>query len=116
MLRAKAAEIAKALETTHGLEATQVGASPFLDFLMQLLQTLLPMLVTCFPKAKAEDVAAAGKNLNVFQRWHVRRVVRTAIGDGQMQNVLAGPVTAEILKTAENSSVADYQAALDEIG
>lgn len=116
MLQEKAAEISANLVTVHKMEAAQVGASPFITFLLGLLKTLLPMLVSCLPvAAKGPEVAAAMKQLGILQRWHVRRTVRSHIGEPAMNDMLAGPVTAEILKLAASATDDETQQALDEL-
>lgn len=116
MFRKFAVAISEDLVTTHGMEAAQVKASPFIDFLMGLLKQLLPMLLTCLPKAAtAADVHAAIQNLDFWQLWHLRRTVRQHIGDSEMQNYLAGPLVSALKKQFKVATVEDVQGGMDEI-
>jgi len=122
MFHDKAAVIAEAMATDHKLDAVQVKASPFIDFLVGLLKQFLPMLLTCLPVAgknpatQADIATAAMKNLNVFQRWHLKRVLRHAIGDSEMEGLLLGPLTTEIIKVGANATPPDVLQAINDLG
>lgn len=108
-------EIADLLVSDHKFAASDVKASPFLDWLMSLFKdTLLPMLLQCLPaNANHGDIAAALKKLSVIQQWTLRREIRKAVWDDSM-DVLARSLHAATLKRFKTITAADVQAALED--
>jgi hypothetical protein len=116
MLRDKALVLAQNLVTVHKLDQ-QVMASPFIDFLISLFKTLLPMLISCIPVAAANGagVVDAMQKLGPIQRWLLRKTISDQIGDQAMQNILAGPLKTEVLKLGVSLTADEAQAAIDEL-
>lgn len=113
---AKAQIISQGLVATHKMEATQAGASPFLDLIMQLLQSLLPTLLNCLPKnATAAEVHAAMQKLTWFQMIFVNREIRQSLGTRRAYREMGDPIATEIVKMLSSTTAEETQAAMDEV-
>lgn len=101
LLNAKANAVAGELSKTKGLET--VGTDhPFFDFLTQLLQKLLPLLLGCFatPKAAHAELQRPG----LFTRWRLRFAVNQALRADD-NDLVASQLRAAILKVGKDTTV-----------
>lgn len=112
MMDTKCLEICSTLAPSHGLEAA--SASPFLDFIKQLMSQLLPLLVNCLPKASRAvpaDVTKAINNPNLRQRAGLRWAVRSNIDDPRTGNMTV-PEICEAFLTMGKGCTEEHTAAL----
>lgn len=99
----KAKEISLFLSQKRRFGTNIVGASPFLDMLMELLQQLMPMILGCFATPK-EALQAAKNGLNFFQTWRLKRAIKRHLDDDNMSGRLLDPLYDAILDVASRSS------------
>lgn len=105
---AKARDVVAELTRTKGLELLAEDR-PFLDFIMELLKELLPVLIGCFGGAAT---AAAGelRRPGLLTRARLRLGIRRALRDNDTVNVLAGPLFHAVLTVAQTTTDADVEA------
>ena len=115
----KAQSIYDGLTSNQGLTAADLGTTPgpFLQFLEQLLTTLLPTLISCIPvaKPKGTDVATALANLSIIQRATMRRTVRHELANQDAVNSFALPVYLETLRVVTAVTADEAQQAIDQM-
>lgn len=81
--------------------------TPFLDFIMELLIQLLPVLIGCFGAASALDrLQRADRLTRVRLKMEVNRKLR----DNESIDLLAGPLVAAILEAAKDTTEAEMTA------
>lgn len=87
---------------TRGLEALE-SDTPFLDFLRELLATLLPTLIGCFG-GSADRAARELRNPSLLTRARLWMSVRRELRDNQTVDVLGRPLVAAILTIARETT------------
>ena len=109
IFQTKATLISANLVSVHGLDPKQVGTGPFITIIMQLLQSLLPMLSGCLTPtpapAKAEDVNARMKALTWYDRIYIHLETRKALGTLRAFKEFGAPLQTEVVKMAETTTV-----------
>lgn len=101
-LETKAREIYAVVGPAHEMEAPAPGTHPFLDFLMEMLKTFGPMLITCMPKAQRTDATvftSAIKNPSLRQRAGMRFWLMRNIDDPRTGNATVGDIMGATLAT-----------------
>ncbi len=112
---AKAQIISQGLVAKNKMSSAQASASPFLDLIMQLLQSLLPMLIGCLgPKATAAEVHAAMQKLSWFQLIFVHLEIRKALGTVRAYRELGEAMAVETTNMLKGCTVEETQEAMDE--
>ena len=99
VLQAKAALIANDLTVVPEL-GSDAATPSWLTFLLQLLQLLLPMLISCIPVATPKAVGDALRNLTSGRRLRMRIAARKHINDAEGETYLLGPLVASLNKVA----------------
>lgn len=108
--------IADAMASKQGFKAAEVKASPFLDFLKQLLKDFLPMLLNCLPvMATDAEVLAAIKNLSLIQRVAMLRTIRQHLSMQSAVTRYALPVFAQVQAALSNVTEAHVAVARSEV-
>lgn len=113
----KAREVSGYLVHSHGMESSIVGDTPFLDFLRELFQQLLPILLSCLPMAKRtpDGVAAKVKDMNWFERIQLRTHIRRKLRDEDGERRLLVPLSDAIVKMGAGCTVDDAAQAMREV-
>jgi len=108
--------IANRLVDAKAIESVEATPGPFLQFLMDLLKQLLPMLVTCIPVvATPENVHAALNSLTIWQKIKLLRTVRSHLALQSAINRYAIPVYREVLAALPTVTVEHVKGCLDEL-
>jgi hypothetical protein len=117
MLDSKAQAVANGLVAHEGIDPMMAAPGPFLQFLMQLLQQLLPMLLGCLGPTPVPPAAAltAAQNLKPLQRWMLRLQIRKALGDQEAISMLAMPLDRQVRAMIAASTADDMTAAIAEV-
>ena len=116
VFQSKCTALAGLLVTAEGLDEETVRSGPFIDFLMQLLQQLLPMLLACLPivaRTKPADVLKAMQTLTPIRRWMLRVAIYRACIDQEGQLLLAAPLYRQILTVAKTTTEAEVTAMMN---
>lgn len=122
VFQTKALAIADRLITVENLDRQTVSSGPFIQFLMQLLQQLLPALLACIPIPPAggsvtpAQVLAAMKKLNRIQQWMLRYKVYQAVNDPANGDYLGAPIIRQIGWMMVGCTEAEVGEAMQEVG
>ena len=113
----KAVVMLKFLGEKHGVEFDAPVQSGFLDFLEQLLASLLPMLLNCIPKSQRtpEGFATALQNPNFRQRAGVRWAIARNIDDPRSGNVTRSQLEEAFYHAGNTVSTDDSKAMMAEV-
>ncbi len=109
MMAAKATEVA----TTLNVETP----GPFIQFLMDLAQQLLPLLVNCIPKAhrNAAGLAASMQNPNLRQRAGLRFELGRNMDDPRTGMLTRQEIEAAFWKMGKGVSEPEAQEMMAEV-
>lgn len=106
-LRAKAEAVVAEMANRPGLSPL-VNDQSFLDFVMELLLQLLPVLIGCF--GGTAGAAKELKNPRLLTRVRLRMIVRRELGDAATFRVLGEPLADAVLKLGRESTAAELEA------
>ena len=116
VFRTYANAIADDLVTTHGYDAAQVKASPFIDIIVQILTQLLPLLLSCIPKPPTPHaVQERCQNLGLFDRIFIRRAAKENLGSDGFDWV-GQPLIISTMKSLATITPEHCAAAIAEVG
>lgn len=116
MIQDKAREVNLILTPLNGLEGAE--ASPFIDFITQLMQQLLPLLINCIPKAQRKDpavIAGILQSPNLRQRLGLRFQLRQTMDDPRTANLTASQIEDAMLTMGKGVTVDQAKTMVDEV-
>lgn len=82
--------------------------TPWLDFISDLIQQLLPILIGCFGATTASELHRPG----LLTRVRLRMAIRQSLGDRETIDLLAGPLFDAMLDAGDTVTDADIQAVM----